>query len=428
MKSIQYIIAVVLIFCVSTSISGNSPGQLNIPTPGDNEIPVSVYPSSGETVLVWISSEAGPQTAEVEFAQRLSQSGTEVWMSNLFEAHFLPTAQSSMDRVPATDVASLIQSAYEHTRKSVYIVTSERGIIPALRGIHHWQSTHPGLNFFHGLIVISPKVFVEAPDAGGQARFMPIVLSSNLPVYIMQPELSPWHWRLKDIVSALSGGGSDVFVYRLQGMRDRFYFRPDATDKEKAIRQRLPALLQQAVRLLKSLPDKSRTATPFPDSYNNRLPVSPGRKAHSLKRYQGDPTPPPLKLKSTGGKVYNLADYRGKVVLVNFWASWCPPCLAEMPSMERLNKLMADKPFTILAVNMAENKEVIRHFLQTKIKVHFTILLDSDGTALRRWKVFAFPTSFVIGPDGRIRYGLVGATEWDSPGIVKKLNALLPLN
>ncbi len=134
---------------------------------------------------------------------------------------------------------------------------------------------------------------------------------------------------------------------------------------------------------------------------------------------------PPLRLENLSKKIISLADYRGRVVLVNFWASWCPPCVHEMPSMQRLADGLSDKPFEILAVNMAESPVVIREFLQTRVNVDFPILLDRDGAALKRWQVFAFPTSFVIDKSGRIRFGLFGATEWDSPEIVQKIQQLL---
>ncbi len=150
-----------------------------------------------------------------------------------------------------------------------------------------------------------------------------------------------------------------------------------------------------------------------------------GAQARELSAYKGDPNPPPLKLQDLKGAWHDLEKLRGKVVLVNFWATWCPPCVHEIPSMQRLKSRMQGKPFVILAVDMAEPEQDIRAFLK-KFKVDFTVLLDKDGKALRTWKIFAFPTSFVLGPDGKIRYALPGALEWDAPEVIEKIEGLLP--
>ena len=146
--------------------------------------------------------------------------------------------------------------------------------------------------------------------------------------------------------------------------------------------------------------------------------------AGELKPYTGDPLPD-FSLPGLDGKTHRLQDYRGKVVLVNFWATWCPPCVHEMPSMERLQTKMAGKPFAILAVNMGESEPEIREFLQ-KMQVSFPIVMDSDGEVLRSWKIFAFPTTFLIAPDGRVTHGLFGGLEWDSPEAVAVVESLLP--
>lgn len=142
--------------------------------------------------------------------------------------------------------------------------------------------------------------------------------------------------------------------------------------------------------------------------------------------YQGDPKPAELKLKDLSGKPHDLADYKGNVVLLNFWAAWCPPCREEMPSMWHLQDEFRGQAFRIVAVNMGETDAEVNAFLPDKMKRDFVVLMDRDGAALKRWKVFAFPTSFVIDKQGRIRYSLFGATEWDSwdnKQLIKKLLA-----
>ena len=135
-----------------------------------------------------------------------------------------------------------------------------------------------------------------------------------------------------------------------------------------------------------------------------------------------------LKLPDLNGKTHSLADYKGKVVLVNFWATWCPPCRAEMPSMQRLKERMAGKPFAILAVDMAESEAEIRAFLKEikPAKIDFTILMDKEGKTIRDWRVSVFPTSYIIDSEGLLRYSLLGSIEWDEHDTVQKIEALLP--
>lgn len=144
--------------------------------------------------------------------------------------------------------------------------------------------------------------------------------------------------------------------------------------------------------------------------------------ASELKPYTGGATPP-LRLKGLDNKLHDLKDYRGKVVLVNFWATWCPPCRHEMPSMQRLKQKMAGKPFVILAVDMAEPPASVSAYIK-QVKTDFPVLLDRDGSALKAWRVFAFPTSFVVGPDGSIKYALFGAKEWDDKPTVDLMRKL----
>ena len=133
---------------------------------------------------------------------------------------------------------------------------------------------------------------------------------------------------------------------------------------------------------------------------------------------------PSLSLPTLDGGQTRLEQLRGRVVLVNFWAVWCPPCRKEMPSMARLATKLGDRPFTILGVNVGESPNEILAFLK-QVPVNFPILLDTDGDNLKPWQVFAFPTSYVLDKQGRLRLGLFGSIEWDDGETVAKLEALL---
>jgi peroxiredoxin len=146
--------------------------------------------------------------------------------------------------------------------------------------------------------------------------------------------------------------------------------------------------------------------------------------AQQLKPWSGDATPP-LALADLEGRAYRLEDYRGKVALVNFWATWCEPCREEMPSMNRLRASLAGRPFEVLAVNLAESESRIRRFIE-QVPLDFPVLMDRDSAAAKSWRARVLPISFVVGPDGRIRYSVVGGIDWAQDGVRKAVLALMP--
>lgn len=149
-------------------------------------------------------------------------------------------------------------------------------------------------------------------------------------------------------------------------------------------------------------------------------------QAGVLKSYEAKGPTPPLVLMDLQGIEHDLNQYKGQVVLVNFWATWCPPCRIEMPSMWRLKQKLKDKPFVILAVDMGEPEAYVNAFLPDKMKRDFVVLMDKDGVALRSWNVIAFPTTYIIDTDGKIRYALFGSLEWDDARVVEVIRKLLP--
>ncbi|MEW6131839.1 MAG: TlpA disulfide reductase family protein [Pseudomonadota bacterium] len=137
-------------------------------------------------------------------------------------------------------------------------------------------------------------------------------------------------------------------------------------------------------------------------------------------------TTPAMTLKDMDGKTVELARLRGKVVIVNFWATWCPPCRREFPSMERLRQKMEGKPVVILGVNEGETVDMIDQFNSTlDLQPQFPILLDLDGEAMRRWPVRGLPTTFFVDKRGRLAHGAIGGREFDHPEMLRLIESML---
>ena len=151
---------------------------------------------------------------------------------------------------------------------------------------------------------------------------------------------------------------------------------------------------------------------------------SPRSPAGLVKLVSLGDVAPDFQLEDTQGNKISLSELRGKVVMVNFWATWCPPCRAEMPSMEKLNKTMADDDFVMLAINVEENgRSVVPAFLK-KSPHDFTVLYDDQGVVQKLYGVYKFPESFVIRKDGVIDDKVIGAIDWAHPETIAYFKGL----
>lgn len=154
------------------------------------------------------------------------------------------------------------------------------------------------------------------------------------------------------------------------------------------------------------------------------LAVMSNSHANSLKPYKGLPLPA-FVLPGLSGQEFALDDQKGQVVLVNFWATGCPPCVKEMPSMQRLEESLSGRPFKLIAVNIGEDPDEIKEFLQ-RINVELTVVVDGDGTVTRSWGLFAYPTTFLLDSQGHISQVVYGEVEWDSAEVVALIESLMP--
>ena len=149
-----------------------------------------------------------------------------------------------------------------------------------------------------------------------------------------------------------------------------------------------------------------------------------GAAPGALERVGGDPAPK-LALNDTSGGIRDIASYRGSVVLVNFWATWCEPCRYEMASIQRLRDKLAGKPFGVLMVNVDEPDARVRRFV-ADTKLDLPVVMDPGKSVTRGWSVRVLPTTFLVGPDGRLRYRLIGDMDWSADRVVRTITDLLP--
>jgi thiol-disulfide isomerase/thioredoxin len=132
----------------------------------------------------------------------------------------------------------------------------------------------------------------------------------------------------------------------------------------------------------------------------------------------------PFALEDLKGRVHRLADYRGKVVLVNFWATWCEPCRDEMPSIERLRASLSAEPFEVLAINLAEPRSRIEQFL-AQTPLSFPVLRDRDTQTAKAWRARVLPATYLVDAAGRIRYVHYGELDWAGDAARAKVRELL---
>jgi thiol-disulfide isomerase/thioredoxin len=133
---------------------------------------------------------------------------------------------------------------------------------------------------------------------------------------------------------------------------------------------------------------------------------------------------PAFRLPALTGEARGQADYRGRVVLLNFWASWCPPCREEFPSLVRLQAAMAGEPFTVLAVAVRDGDEAVAGFLAAG-RPPFDVLLDRDGATAAAWHAAGVPVTYLLDRQGRMLAGKVGPMQWDSADMQRLIRRAL---
>lgn len=133
---------------------------------------------------------------------------------------------------------------------------------------------------------------------------------------------------------------------------------------------------------------------------------------------------PDFVLKNISGVAIPLSSFKGKAVLINFWATWCPPCKAEMPSLNTVYLEMRSRGFEVIAISVDKSADVVKDYLNDK-NFGFLILMDEKREVFKKYKVFTLPTTFLIDKNGIIVEKYLGEYDWTSPEMKNKVQQLL---
>lgn len=142
-----------------------------------------------------------------------------------------------------------------------------------------------------------------------------------------------------------------------------------------------------------------------------------------LTAFKERPNAPDFILKDMDGNNYKLSEQKGKVIVLNFWATWCPPCRKEMPSMESAWSKMKEDDILMWAVNTGETENEVFAF-SAEYEVNFPLLLDETQATMYRYAVSAMPTTYIIDKQGKVAYYAIGERKWDDDVIVNEIKKL----
>lgn len=152
--------------------------------------------------------------------------------------------------------------------------------------------------------------------------------------------------------------------------------------------------------------------------------VTPPLKPLDLVGYASETAPPDFSGSTVETRRVSLEELRGKVVIVNFWASWCAECRREMPVLERLHRELAPRGLAVIGINAREERDAVRRYASA-LGLTFPLVLDPEGKINRAYGVVALPTTFIVGRDGRAVAFAVGPREWAGPPARALIQALL---
>jgi len=392
--------------------------MMSIPVSTGDEISVERFPATGKYLMLWLAPEYGFRGAHRAIAQRLKSQHIEIWQTNIIESLFLPSGSSAIKKLNGKRVADLIEYAHKITGKKIIVVADSYASLNALSGVHQWQQRKQTKAYLIGAMLFSPNTYKSIPPLGQLPDYMPIISATNIPIMIYQAKNHGNMGQFETLIEKLQQHGNAVYSRIVPKKTVMFYEeKPDKKMLEKF--NHLAKSMKKMIFVLEKQPVPFK-AIPLKKEKGNK----PGGIDVYLKAYKGSIKPLAINLEDAYGNKVVKNNFKGQVTIINFWATWCPPCVKEIPSLNRLKKKMKGKNFELISINYAEDKKTILDFMK-KVNVEFPVLLDPEGSFAKKWNVITYPSTFVIDKEGNIKYGVNAAIEWDKAELIKKIKALL---
>lgn len=410
-----------ILFLLAFNIFASS---IEFETASNNTIDITTFAGNGKNLIIYLPSSRGLGNQYPKWANNLTFDGFDIWALNLHSSYMLSKTKSSIDKFNIDDIVEIANFAKAQKFKNLYFITSGRGAKLALKAAYRYQKKYKN-KFIKGSIFHSPHLIVGNPKIGENADYDKIAKYNNLPVFIIISDSSTKFFRINEITKLLNSSGTFSKVRVFKNISAGFFMKPDSrlTAKDIVTRNKLPIFYQDAINWINK--EKITAVIEFKqgDDKNQKNTFSVDLKPLNQVAEK-------LELLDLDGKKFNLESMQNKVVLLNFWASWCKPCVREIPSLLRLKAKIINSNFEIITVNIGESKAKILKFkakLKRKKQVDFNlpILFDVDGSATRKWRIYAYPSNYIIDKKGIIKYGYRGALEWDRDDIIKTIEELL---
>lgn len=422
LSALRLVIALLLVLqlplCLAQEDLDFPASEIDVTAHDGTDLNLHHYPAQGDVLAVWIASGYGLSSRDVQLARGLAQQGIEVWQIDFAQSLFQVGGSNFMRQLNPAYVADLINAAHLRTHKHIVLLSHSYGAIPTLRGATLWQQAPNRQGHLSGVVLLSPDLYASIPELGMAPDYLPIVHATTIPIMIYQAGKRGNAGQFPRLLQQLTRSNDNVF-FKLMPLVTSPMYTGDTSTATLKLLPTLPHELAGVIHMLNKLP--APTSIP---AYNFQH-ENAARLDSRLKPYRAQPQPNPISLRSADNRHVTIDDYKGKVTVINFWATWCRPCREEIPSLNRLRKAMHGKPFQLISVNYAETADTVNAFLKL-VKVEYPVLLDSKGETSARWNVIAYPSTFVIGSNGKIRYGVNAAIEWDAPEVIRLLEGLMP--